>query len=194
MIAPPPDGAAAAAWQAFRAELLSRVRRRVPEPADAEDIVQAVIERLVARRGGVEEVQRLPAWLARVTANAIADHWRGVGRHRRRTAPVDPETLDIAVEDDADLGRRAMLDCLAPLMATLPAADRRALLLADGEGRPQKSVAAELGIGVSGAKSRIQRARRRLAEQIEACCLIERDGRGTVTGFDAACCNRPGPS
>ena len=85
-----------------------------------------------------------------------------------------------------------MADCLMPLMDTLPPTDRRALMLADGEGRSQAAVAAELGVGLSGAKSRIQRARRRLADRIEACCAVERDARGSVTGFAAPCCDGGG--
>jgi RNA polymerase sigma-70 factor (ECF subfamily) len=191
----------AAAWAAFRAELLARVRGRGLNPAEAEDVVQTVIARLLANGATPVEPSRLPAWLGTVTRNAVADHWRRVGRLRGReiswgeTGGLPEQTAGKPVGgpdegDDGPLGRAAMLDCLAPLMAGLSEADRTALWLADAEGRPQADVAARLGIGLSGAKSRIQRARRRLADRLERCCAIERDVRGRATTLiaRAACC------
>jgi RNA polymerase sigma-70 factor (ECF subfamily) len=75
-------------------------------------------------------------------------------------------------------------------MAGLSQVDRTALWLADGLGRPQAEVAAHLGVGLSGAKSRIQRARRRLSDRLARCCAVERDARGraqTLVPRDPCC-------
>jgi RNA polymerase sigma-70 factor (ECF subfamily) len=58
----------------------------------------------------------------------------------------------------------------------------------DLEGRAQPDVARELGLSESGARSRVQRARARLRERLEACCRFAFDARGNLT--DAT--RRPG--
>ena len=59
----------------------------------------------------------------------------------------------------------------------------RALRLVDSEGPGQKGLAARLGLSITGAKSRVQRARRRLKEVLPDCCDIERDRRGNAIGY-----------
>jgi RNA polymerase sigma-70 factor (ECF subfamily) len=52
--------------------------------------------------------------------------------------------------------------------------------LADIEALSQQEVADRTGISLSGAKSRVQRARQQLREMILDCCKVERDARGNV--------------
>jgi RNA polymerase sigma-70 factor (ECF subfamily) len=62
---------------------------------------------------------------------------------------------------------------------------REAMKLAHCDGLSQQEIADRLDISLSGAKSRVQRARQMLREMILDCCHIERDGRGGVMGFEA---------
>jgi RNA polymerase sigma-70 factor (ECF subfamily) len=57
---------------------------------------------------------------------------------------------------------------------------REALLLTEWQGVSQHEMAARLGLSPSGAKSRVQRARRRLKALLLDCCALELDRRGTV--------------
>jgi RNA polymerase sigma-70 factor (ECF subfamily) len=52
--------------------------------------------------------------------------------------------------------------------------------LADFEGLSQQELADRAGISLSGAKSRVQRARQQLRDMLLDCCKIERDSRGGV--------------
>lgn len=47
----------------------------------------------------------------------------------------------------------------------------------------QTAAAAVLGLSVSGAKTRTQRARLQLEKDLTDCCTIELDRRAAVTGF-----------
>jgi RNA polymerase sigma-70 factor, ECF subfamily len=53
----------------------------------------------------------------------------------------------------------------------------------DIEGETHQHVAAELGLSVSGMKSRVQRARRDLKELLEDCCVVELDRLGAVSDY-----------
>ncbi len=55
--------------------------------------------------------------------------------------------------------------------------------MAELEGLTQKKIAADLGISLSGAKSRVQRARGKLKEMILDCCHVEADKYGNILDY-----------
>src|SRR5437899_8899262 len=74
-----------------RSRLRNFIRRRVPDPSDAEDIVQEVFYELVEANRLLMPIERVTGWLFRVARNRIADLFR-----KKR-----PETFsDAAVEDE----------------------------------------------------------------------------------------------
>ena len=62
----------------------------------------------------------------------------------------------------------------------LPDAYREAIVLTEFEGLTQKELADRLGISLSGAKSRVQRARGQLKQMLLGCCQFEFDRRGGI--------------
>src|SRR5207245_10920692 len=74
-----------------RSRLRNFIRRRVPDPSDAEDVVQEVFYELIEANRLLMPIERVTGWLFRVARNRIADLFR-----KKR-----PETFsDAAVEDD----------------------------------------------------------------------------------------------
>jgi RNA polymerase sigma-70 factor, ECF subfamily len=70
----------------------------------------------------------------------------------------------------------------------LPEPYRQALLLTEYQGLNQKQMAERLGISVSGAKSRVQRAREKLRDMLLNCCHFEFDRRGRIVDYYEHCC------
>jgi RNA polymerase sigma-70 factor (ECF subfamily) len=66
------------------------------------------------------------------------------------------------------------------MVENLPDTYREALILSDLEGISQKQVAERLGVGLSGAKSRIQRGREKLRGLVQSCCHLELDAYGNA--------------
>jgi RNA polymerase sigma-70 factor (ECF subfamily) len=178
------------AWRDMRQALGRFIAARIADPADAEDVLQDVLAHAAAHLPRLRQQDRLHAWLYRIARNAITDHYR---RRRPATAPPGPGPAVPSPDTPEPDGEDAVLACLQPMLQRLTPADREALLLADAEGLPQAALAQRLGLSVSGAKSRVQRARRRLRAVFESCCHIDRDRRGTAialaphTPADACC-------
>lgn len=168
-------------WQAYRNALLRFVRGRVNDAAAAEDIVQDVLVKAYTRRGTLREPSRLREWLYQITRNEVIDYYRS---YRRLEAVPD----DLAQEDprgaDGD-ARQELARCLVPMLNDVPEPYRRALQMADFDGIRQREVAARLGLSLSGAKSRVQRARRMLRDVLFRCCRVELDRRGHAVDFEA---------
>lgn len=172
-------------WQVLRSELVRFVRTRVGDEAAADDIVHDVLLRAWRELQGPEPPVHLRGWLYRVTRNSIVDHYRS-----RRPTDELPEEVSSdrgALESEAE---QELEGCLAPLLDGLPEAYRLALSQSEIEGLPQREIARREGLSLSGAKSRVQRARRMLREAILECCRVEMDRRGGVVGFK----ERPGGS
>ena len=166
-------------------ETLVRLRRfvlaRVGDPELAEDITQDVIVRSIASEK-LERVDNISAWLYRSARNAVIDHYR-----TRRTFDEDtelerwpdPDTHDELPND----ATRELARCLQPMMSALHPTARDALTRVDMEGQTHRQAADQLGLSVSGMKSRVQRARRDLREQLSSCCKVHTTPTGAITDY-----------
>lgn len=161
-------------WSELHAGVRAFVGRRINDPHAADDLTQDVMLKVQARlaeaASGADE--KLDAWVFRVARNAVVDHYR---TRRAGNAPIDDEEL-AAAEHEADPVAE-LSQCVRRMIGHLPPEYAEALRLADLEGLSQQEVAERAGLSLSGAKSRIQRARQKLAAMFLDCCTIER-GRG----------------
>ena len=161
-------------WNEHRTRLLTFVRRRVASAHDAEDIVQDILLKAARNTDQLQSVESLQAWLYRIARNTITDHYRG--------KRLDTESLetDPLVEEEQESAISAMAECMEPFIQELEPAYREALVMADLHRLPQAEVAKRLGLSLSGAKSRIQRARKQLADAFTDCCELVYDASGNI--------------
>ena len=159
-----------AVWTVFSRRLRGFIAKRVREDADIDDILQEVFAKIHAGVGGLKEEDKLEAWLFQVTRRAIADHYR-----KERSEELPDEVAEKPVPEDLSVEVASWLD---PMMSLIPEEDREALRLTGPEGLSRKDLASRLGLSITGAKSRVQRARARLKEAVLDCCHIEVDRRG----------------
>ena len=160
------------------------VRRRVPA-ADTDDVAQEVFLRLHRAAPTLRDEQRAQAFVLGIARHTIADYYR------RRRPPMG--ALDDAPDPEADVPdvHEDVLSWLVPMIALLPEPARTALRLADVDGRTMAEIASITGLSVSGAKSRVQRARRALGDVLAACCAVEfgPDGRAVSYHFVGDTCS-----
>jgi len=168
-----------ALWTKFSDRLRGFIARRVRNESDVHDILQDVFAKIHAGLGGVKAGERLEAWIFQVARRAIADHFRSRARKHR----VAEHPSEVAERTPAAGVAAEVASWLEPMMALLPGADREALRLVDLEGHSQKELARRLGLSTTAAKSRVQRARRRLKDTLLECCAIEMDRRGNAIDY-----------
>ena len=167
-----------AAWRASSARLRGFFARHAGE-GEADDLVQETFLRVYRHLDSLEEADRLAPWIGRIARNVLADHERA-----RREATTDGSELEPAApERDPDL-ERTVAGWLEGHFCELDPADATLLRRVDLEGASQTTLAAELGLSPSGLKSRVQRARARLRERLEACCRFDFDARGAIRDYE----------
>lgn len=168
-------------WTEYRSRLLAFVRGRVERPEDAEDIVQDILLRAYQRRDTIRDRGKVIPWLYQIARNAIVDHYRG----SRPTTSTESLATEPTAEENTPAPERELAACMGPLIDALPPIYRDALRYAEIEGLTQQQTAERLGISHSGAKSRVQRGRQKLTEELLECCRVELDSRGGVQDFEA---------
>ncbi|MBW4667333.1 MAG: RNA polymerase sigma factor SigZ [Cyanomargarita calcarea GSE-NOS-MK-12-04C] len=171
-----------AVWQEFHQRLRGFITQRVNNPADVDDILQEVFVRIYQRVTTLRDTERLESWIFQITRNAIIDYYRKAYHQPEFTTEDALEVL--AIDEDPVVFNQQMAACLRPLLEHLPEPYRKALQLAEFEGRTQKAIAQELGISLSGMKSRVQRGRQKLKELLQTCCQLQMDAVGNVIEYE----------
>src|SRR5688572_20923869 len=173
--------------QTIWSDLGVRVRRfvgaRVNDAHAADDIAQDVMLKVQTQLDALPANDKLPRWIFQIARNAIIDHYRAGAIRKHAEIPDD----DIAAETEDDGQANAIADlspCLVRMVELLPEPYREAMKQADFEGLNRQEIADRAGVSLSGAKSRVQRARTMLREMVQDCCALERDGRGNVMDFE----------
>ena len=178
-------------WQQIHHGLRAFIAKRVANEAEVDDIVQDVWIKMQRGLDGLKDQSRLISWIYQIARHAIIDHYRTPGRRREMPAGLAADldahqsssTRTTASEDSGQL-RTELAGCLRPMIERLSGEYRQAVILVDLEGLAQQEAAAQLGLSLSGMKSRVQRGRRQLKEMLEACCTIELDRRRGVADYD----------
>jgi RNA polymerase sigma-70 factor (ECF subfamily) len=162
-------------WRESSARLRAWFERETGSAADAEDLVQETFLRVHERLDTLLDAASVRAWLGRIARNVLVDH------HRRRGAaePEKPVEDELALADEDNLDR-VVASWLDGFLAELEPEDAEALRLVDLRGKTQRELGELQGLSLSGAKSRVQRARARLRARLEACCAFARDARGGI--------------
>jgi RNA polymerase sigma factor (sigma-70 family) len=144
--------------------LRSFIRRRVPDPGDAEDILQDVLYELVEAYRLMKPIEQAGAWLFRVARNRITD------RFRKKKAVLASELAEIdegggmlSLEEllpspdagpDAAYARSLLLEELEDAIEELPDEQREVFVAHEFEGRSFKELAAESGVSLNTLLSR----------------------------------------
>jgi RNA polymerase sigma-70 factor (ECF subfamily) len=172
-------------WEAFHTPLYQFIRRRVTDDATAEDLLQDVFLKIHQYGSTLKDARRLESWIYQITRNLIIDSYRS---HRQPMTSLDTEeALDLPDELPDDDIVSELLPCIRAMVLSLPDQDRQALILTEYQGLTQKEFGARLGLSFSGAKSRVQRAREKLKQELLACCHVELDRRGHILDYQPRC-------
>jgi len=166
-------------WRSYHQNLHGFIQSRVGDAAVADDILQDVFIKILTGIGGLKDATKIKSWVYQITRNAIIDHYRTQKKHTPLPEDLTEPELDHSEQAQQELGA-----CMVPLIKTLPAHYRDALMLSEIDEMPQRLVAEKLRISLSGAKSRVQRGRAMVKDMLTDCCLIERDNRGSLIDYE----------
>jgi len=168
------------AWHQHEGELRRWLISRLGNPVDAEDLLQDVFEKAMLQGERFCSVENARAWLFRVARNTLIDRYR---MQRDQVELPDDLWLDEAESNAVE----DLSECLPRVLSELSVDDREVITLCDLNEMSQQHFADLKGISLPAAKSRIQRARKRMRQRLESGCQVQMNEAGNV------CCFVPRP-
>jgi RNA polymerase sigma factor (sigma-70 family) len=153
------------------------IRRRVPDPRDAEDILQEVFYELVEANRLLMPIEHVTGWLFRVARNRITDLFRKKRPESFSDAAVADDEEFLYLEDllpshdagpDALYARSVLLAELEFALDELPDEQREVFVGHEIEGRSFKQMASETGVSVNTLLSRKRYAVLHLRERLQS--------------------------
>jgi RNA polymerase sigma factor (sigma-70 family) len=165
-----------------QSRLRNFIRRRVPDPRDAEDILQDVFYELVEANRLLMPIEHVTGWVFRVARNRITDLFRkkkpvsfsdtAAGRGNDGADDELPPLEDLLPSPDAGpealYARHVLLDELRLAVDELPEEQREVFVAHELEGRSFKEMAAETGVSVNTLLSRKRYAVLHLRERLQS--------------------------
>ena len=161
-----------------RSRLRNFIRRRVPDPSHAEDIVQEVFYELVEANRLLMPIEHVTGWLFRVARNRITDLFRKKKPEALSDAALEGEDGELLrIEDllpSPDAGpevlyfRNVLLDELELAIDELPNEQRGVFVAHELEGRSFKELSAASGVSVNTLLSRKRYAVLHLRERLQS--------------------------
>jgi RNA polymerase sigma factor (sigma-70 family) len=161
-----------------KSRLRNFIRRRVPDPRDAEDILQDAFYKLVEANRLLMPIDHVTSWLFRVARNRITDLFRKKKPETFSHASVADEDGELLQIEDLlpspDAGpealyiRSALLDQLEHALDELPEEQREVFVAHELDRRSFKELAAETGVSVNTLLSRKRYAVLYLRERLRS--------------------------
>ncbi|MCK9589896.1 MAG: sigma-70 family RNA polymerase sigma factor [Terrimicrobiaceae bacterium] len=155
--------------------VVGTVAKMLGGEADAEDLAQQVFIRVWQSAPRYSPSAKFTTWLLTITRNLVFNEMRR--RQRARLVPLDPGDADRAPVGHADSAARAapeeiadaeLQEAVTRAIASLPEAQRMAVVLRRFESMPYEEIAKVLGTTVPSVKSLLFRARSDLRERLKA--------------------------
>lgn len=166
-----------------RGRLLAFIKRRLPDPDEAEDLLQDVFVELTEAYQAAKPIGRVASWLFAVARNKISDWYRKARPDSSRTVSIhapgyatdDDDESPVLAEwlaatdgtgPESEFFRETLMDALSDALAELPVEQREVFVQHELEGRSFKDIAAEWDVPVNTLLSRKRYAVLHLRERL----------------------------
>ena len=154
--------------QKERKKLLGFIRKRIPDPSEAEDVLQDVFYQLTESYRLPEPIEQVSAWLFTVARNKITDLFRKKRPELLKDQHVNPSNDDTEAEGfnladilpdtsagpEASMFRKAMIEELEEALDELPEEQREVFVMHELEDKSFKEIAGMTGEQVNTLISR----------------------------------------
>lgn len=165
-------------YQKYNTHLLAFIRQQIRDESTANDVLQEVFLKTMESCLKDKDIKNIKSWLFHVTRNTIVDYFRLQNKNIKEEDYINLNHLN-----SADF-QQILSEDVVDMISLLPEEYALPLQWSDIEGIPQQEIANKLDISLPGAKSRVQRARKKLRELFFECCDIEFDTQGNIVSCE----------
>lgn len=161
-------------WETYHQDIRRFILSKVKNEQIADDILQDTFIKIHTRLDSINDNKKLKSWIFTVTRNTMLDYFRN------NKIGTEFKEVKIQIEEEPEIHDEK--DCLYGIIKRLPKKYRDPLFLADIKGKKQAEVAEQLKLPIPTTKSRIQRARKLIAQGYMECCDFKMNQKGRLVG------------
>lgn len=169
------------AWKTHETELRHWLQRQLSDHEQAADALHDIFLKMIAQGTSFCYIENPRAWLFQVARNHLVD----VYRRDKHLIPL-PESIESELTSYTSTEGSIVDDltqCLPRVLSELSEEDRNIIKCCDIEGMSLQQYATDNQLTLSATKSRVQRARKRLRDQMILKCQVKIDESGAVCCF-----------
>ncbi|OIQ27767.1 MAG: hypothetical protein BM564_11860 [Bacteroidetes bacterium MedPE-SWsnd-G2] len=166
-------------WDTFHEELYGFIKSRVNDDELSKDLLQEVFVKIHNKVDSLEQKDKLASWVYQITRNTIIDYYRSKKMNSL-------EEFDIAEKQEEI--PQDFSNCLRPFIEDLSQSDKDIIEQTAFKQMSQKEYAELHGLTYSAAKSRLQRARKKLKTAFVDCCKLQSDVYGNIIDSENCDC------
>ena len=166
-------------WIDLNEELYKFILGKIKDEQTSKDIHQEVFLKIQTKIHQLKHTSKLTSWVYQITRNTIIDYFRKVNDKN-----ISINDLDIPETGDTNFEYSNLTNCINQKIESLSSKHKEAIILTSFKNYSQKELAEHLKISYSGTKSRVQKAREILKENILDCPNVESDSSGKLLNFE----------
>ena len=166
-------------WIDLNEELYKFILGKIKDEQISKDIHQEVFLKVQIKIHQLKHTSKLTSWVYQITRNTIIDYFRKV-----KDKNISINDLDIAESDTDNFDYSNLTNCINQKIENLSSQHKEAIILTSFKNYSQKELAQHLKISYSGTKSRVQKAKEILKENILDCPNVESDRTGKLLDFE----------
>ncbi|AJW62918.1 ECF RNA polymerase sigma factor SigW [Elizabethkingia miricola] len=148
-------------WTDLHQELEKFIFSKVKDIEITKDILQDVFVKIITNLKSLKDEAKLTSWVYQIVRNSIIDF------HRTKSKKI--ETLYISENNDTEPMYQQLSDCINKKINLLPEKYKQAIILTTFEDFSQIELSQKLNLSYSTIKSRIQRGKETLKNQLIEC-------------------------
>ncbi|WP_108801929.1 sigma-70 family RNA polymerase sigma factor [Aquimarina sp. Aq107] len=166
-------------WIDLHEELYKFILGKMKDEQIAKDIHQEVFLKIQTKIHQLKHTSKLTSWVYQITRNTIIDYFR-----KANNKNVSISDLEIPQTDTNSFDYKNLTSCINQKIENLSSLHKEAIILTAFKNYSQKELAEHLKISYSGTKSRVQKAKEILRENILNCPNVESDSTGKLIDFE----------
>jgi RNA polymerase sigma-70 factor (ECF subfamily) len=164
-------------WQKYNQEIGRYLLKLSADSDIASELKSTVFEKLILKFDNIKDKSNIKSWLYTVSKNEYFDNFKIQKKFSNQSLENQP------IEEKSNSPVRELSSCALYMISSLPENFRRPLYMSDIKGMKQKTISEKLGLSYSGLKSRVQRARMMLKENLLDCCKVETNNKGQIIDY-----------
>jgi len=149
-------------WETYHQDIKQYILSRIKKEDIVDDVLQDTFIKIHTKLNSLQDDTKIKSWVFTIARNTMLDYFRA----NKITADFKDYNVEVEEEPKAHDEK----DCLYGIIKRLPKKYRDPLFLADIRGKKQAEVASQLKLPIPTTKSRIQRARKLVAQGYIECC------------------------